>query len=209
MADNKSKKKKKRSEWLNLFAPRTIVATAALCVSLCSMLMTYLQMRSNQKAQEASVLPYVSCGVMHGNMLYDKKEAEYKMTISNDGVGPAFLEAVRIRCGDKIFDGNDFHNAIEWLVTDGDTSQHIADEYTYSSIMKRRLLPAGSNIEWFTQHSRPDAYRFLTKKWSKEGANNFIISICFSDVYGNKWTFEDLDYEIHPCKECPDWTPTE
>jgi hypothetical protein len=201
-------KDKKRSEWLDLFTPRTIVATAALCVSLCSMIMTILQFRSNRAVQYASVLPYVNIGIWHGSLNDEKQEGAYTMTITNDGVGPAFIEYLRIQCGDKVFDANQFYQASNWLVT-GDTVPVLTNEFMSSTITRRRMLPAGQNIPWFQPNSTHDAFKFLKKKWSPYGRDNFVIICCFSDIYGNKWVFRDDDFQVTPCNTCPVLEPTQ
>jgi hypothetical protein len=74
----------------------------------------------------------------------------------------------------------------------------------YSSVSMTGLMPANSEIMWFSPHDSTEAGRIVARLWSEEGnrAVNFII--CFGDVYGHKWVFNSNGYRITPCDDCPD-----
>jgi hypothetical protein len=192
MAKNKSEKE----SWSSLFAPRTVVATAALFVSACSLFLTITQMRANREAQYLEVLPYVSCGVSEGNMNDEDSTATFKMMIYNKGLGPAFLHSVKIHSLDKTFEANNFGASLRYLCGfDFDFNS------TYSSISKNYLLPAGGDIMWFSPHDPKIGYKILKKMWTPK--NEYVVKICFGDVYGRLWTVDSVTDQVEKCEECP------
>jgi hypothetical protein len=190
-------KKAPEDSWRSLFSPRTIVATCALFVSTCSLVLTIYQMRANRAAQYASVLPYVSCGIKEGNLMPDTT-GEFKMMIWNKGIGPAFLHSVRFKVGDKVYDGNDFSHAMQDI---GDLPDEV--RCTYSSLMPDQLVPSGEEVLWFIPHNKNQAGRIMSKMWNAD-VPIYDIVICFGDVYGRKWTYTASDARVKPCDECPD-----
>jgi hypothetical protein len=202
-------KKKKKSEWAELFSPRTIVATVALFVSACSLIMTIVQMRSNRAAQYASVLPYITCGFYTAGYDTSDSTGYFKMAITNDGVGPGFVHWVRIIVNGKVYSSNQYVQAMSDL---GDLTPEQQPDYSYASIPSMRLIPAGKVLDWF----EPDGDNKIIGNIVRNAWTNphnydqhFDIKICFSDVYGRKWLFEYTDYRVTPCNECPDIPITE
>jgi hypothetical protein len=192
----KKNKKKQKPKGFSLFTSRTAVATAALFVSVCSLILTISQMRANKEAQYLSVLPYVSCGISNGNLI-DEKHSSFDMIIQNKGIGPAFLHSVMIKCKDKVFEGNDFRAAIQYLL---DSNENL--DFSYSSVNKNTLIPANSDILWFHPQDTKQAHDFLKRNWSVK--NEFVTYICFGDVYGRKWTVNSENDEVIPCDKCPE-----
>jgi hypothetical protein len=191
----KEKNKSEKESWASLFAPRTIVATAALIVSICSLVLTISQMRANREAQHLSVLPYVICGINNGN-LSGNGTASYEMIIQNNGIGPAFLHSVRIKSRDKYFEASQFAEAVQYF-----TEADSLPTFLFSSVSKMELIPAGGRILWFSPHDPKSAYPFLKKLWS--GDKGFIVYICYGDVYGRTWTVDSYNDQIVPCAACP------
>jgi hypothetical protein len=192
MAKNKSEKE----SWKTLFAPRTIVATAALFVSACSLFLTITQMRANREAQYLEVLPYVSCGITEGNMSEVDSTATFKMIIANKGLGPAFIHSIKIQSRDKIFEGNDYFASLRYL-----SEIDELGNFTYSTVSKKELIPARETIMWFSPHDPKIGFKILKKIWSPK--KEFVAKICFGDVYGRLWTVDSVTDQVEKCDECP------
>jgi hypothetical protein len=197
-------KKKKKSEWAELFSPRTIVATCALFVSLSSLMLTVWQMRENRKAQYASVLPYITCGFYKAG--YDARDSTgyFKMAVCNDGIGPGFVHWIRIMVDDKVYDGNQFARAMHDL---GDLTPGQELNFSYASIPPMRLISAGEDLDWFEPEGDNKTIGHIVRNaWNNPYGKEkpFDMKICYSDVYGRKWVFNYADYNIKPCDECPD-----
>lgn len=180
------------------FTTQNLVSFTAVVVSLCSLVLTIFQMHSDRESKYASVLPYVNCGVWEGNINKKDSTASFKMVITNEGIGPAFLRDIRLISRGEVFGPNDFHDAFEHF-----TGQNLKNQYVFSSIQPNRLLPSNQKIEWFIPTDSNSAYKILKHMWTEEGQHNFIIQICFADVYGNCWTFDTRYYQVNACKSCP------
>jgi hypothetical protein len=202
--EQKTKTRKIRWSSLNLrkyFHPDKIVGTSAFIISLGTFLtLTYqttisqeqaelnrLQFRIaqeqaelNRKALYASMLPNLK--------LYNTQSPQkYELILENTGVGPAFVENIRVHYKGKTYEG-DQHSFLTEAVLPW---QKLA--YSYSNLSKGDVIPAGhqrslvSSYDPYTNKS-PNADK-LTELFGNEEA---IIEITYSSVYEETWKINGM-----------------
>jgi hypothetical protein len=167
-----------------------IVSLSAMAVGVCSLVITLYQTYLTREAARASVLPYLTFGVMSND------EGAY-LTLRNDGLGPARLEAVQIHYKGKsaALDPYDFYLA-----------QHAgkgSDGLSVDRVTPGRLLPAGTTVQMlgvgggdrripmlgemlrmFAIADAPPAWLAALKA---TGGDKAVIDVVYASVYGERW----------------------
>ena len=167
-----------------------IVSLSAMAVGVCSLFITLYQTWLTREAQSASVLPYLTFGVVSNN------DGAY-LTLRNDGLGPARLEAVQIHYKGRTtaIDPYDFYLANR---TGPQPTGLSVDRVTPG-----RLLPANATILMVGVSGNTDRLTTLGEmlrlftiadappSWLDElkarGGEKAVIDIVFSSVYGDRW----------------------
>lgn len=160
---------KKRKFWNS----EKLLSIAAILISVGTFFTMIYQTDLIRKQQYASVLPYLE--VWNSDMSIDS----YTLTLVNNGVGPAFVEEIRVKYGDEVFMGDPlkFYQA---HIAEMDTVKN----YYYTNIWEGRLIPAGAEIKMLSvKNSEENAQRF--REWFAGG--KALVEIEYSSIYGEKW----------------------
>lgn len=95
------------------------------------------QFELQQQQQFASAMPYLMLsGSFDGTNI--------KVNLSNQGLGPAFIEAVRVHYKDTVFENSDLAKAYPFLKK---MDKNISEAKSYSSILAGLLIPSQESIE--------------------------------------------------------------
>lgn len=150
-----------------------IVSFSAILISLATMGVYMYQTHLIQKQQHASVMPYLRMG-------YSFDEDRFDLMISNEGLGPAFIEEVNTYYKGKKYsnyDVADFFQNDYWKI---DSSLFL----TYSNVSSGMLFAAGKNITIISKRRSIET----TDKLKDLFLNNKIeMEVIFASVYGEKW----------------------
>ena len=137
-----------------------------------------------RKQQYASVLPYLELriGTNNGNRLFE-------FMLYNNGVGPAFIEEVRIIYDGQEYSGNllNFYRAV--VLQEEDT---VILDLAVRGIYQGNLIPAGRETAMLTAYdysSTPaDRDRLLAWFGRPTGEPELArVEIIYSSVYGERW----------------------
>ena len=165
-----------------------IVSLSAMMVGVCTLFITLYQTHLTRQAQSASVLPYLAFGVT-------STDAGASITLRNDGVGPARVDAFRIHYQGRIHDVDpyDFYVGLK-----PEGAQLSVDRMTPG-----RLLPANTTIQMLGTGGGPDRVRILAEMlkvfaladvppaWlvslGAAGMGKAVLEVDYSSVYGDRW----------------------
>jgi hypothetical protein len=168
-----------------------IVSLSAMAVGVCSLFITLYQTWLTREAQSASVLPYLSFGITSTDA-----DGAY-LTLRNDGLGPARLEAVQIHFKGRTtqVDPYDFFLAHR--------TGPPPPGLSVDRVTPGRLLPANATIQMLGVPGGPERMTALgdmlrlfaiadaPPSWLDElqarSADKAVIDIVFSSVYGDRW----------------------
>jgi hypothetical protein len=161
------------------FKSQSIVAFAAIFVSIATLIVYLYQAHIMQRQQVTSVWPYLQWGFT------DTADGVY-IHLENKGIGPAIVKKVTLK-----LDGDEFKSFGKLFEALGDTT---FETYTYSTVSNKVLAP-GEAI-------RP----FFVKDWRKgeellEGlrTHSFEYLICYCSVYGDCWSSSGLSVKVCDC----------
>ncbi|MEO5822559.1 MAG: hypothetical protein ABIT71_18775 [Vicinamibacteraceae bacterium] len=165
-----------------------IVSLTAIAIGLFSLFVTVYQTYLTRQAQSASVLPYLAFGVTSND------DGAY-VTLRNDGVGPARIEAFRIHYKGQARDIDPFEF---YLAMKPDTRAGLSVD----KVTPGRLLPANSTIqmcgggggdrllvlaEMLKLFALADAPRSWLISLGAAGTEKAVMEVEYSSVYGDRW----------------------
>lgn len=179
------------------FNPDKIVGTSAFIISLGTFLALVYQTRIsqeqaelsrnqfkiaqeqaalNRKALYASVLPHLE---LYNNWV----SGTYELALENAGLGPAFIEDIRVHYQGKTYVGD--HNIfLEKVILPSDVI-----DYTYSNIDKGMIIPAGRKISLVLAHNPAENSTKLKKIFEQQTAQ---VEITYSSIYEEKWKMKGM-----------------
>jgi hypothetical protein len=165
-----------------------IVASTAIAIGLFSLFVTVYQTCLTRQAQSASVLPYLAFGITSND------EGAY-LTLRNDGVGPARIEAFRIHYKGRTQATGPYEF---YLAMKPDTRANLAVD----QVTPGRLLPANATIqmcgvagadrnavlaEMLKLFALADAPRAWLVSLGAVGIEKAVMEVEYSSVYGDRW----------------------
>lgn len=156
-----------------------LLSITAIVVSLGTLFTIVFQTNLIRKQQYASVLPYVE--------IWPRiTPTSFKLMIMNNGVGPAFVEDVRIHYNDSIYQGDPRAFTARVIRKQEDVA------YYYSTLKKGRLLPAGEIIELIgIENDSTSALKLY--RWF--GTDTVQLEVEYKSVYEEKWSAKGIGEE--------------
>lgn len=161
--------KSNRKRWKT----ETMVAYAAMFVSLCSLLVFIYQAKVMRSQQYASVWPYVEFLPSYNDQI------GYALVVTNKGIGPALIKDETVMLDGKVYE--DFSQIVKELL--GDELQ----DWGYSTI-KGRVLAPGEELFRFQVND----YAFATRLDSIMEHHDFSYTLCYCSIYGDCWTSQGI-----------------
>jgi hypothetical protein len=165
-----------------------IVSVSAMVVGIGSLFAVMYQTHLTREAEHASVLPYLMVAL-------NANEHGVYLIVSNNGVGPAMIEDVRVidKGHETSGDAYDFYLA-----------SHPAALLDVNKIMPGRLIPAGASLEMVGVSGRnPASQAFASdmlhlfeiaevpRSWymaaGTAGTPKAVLQITYRNVYGDRW----------------------
>lgn len=180
-----------------------IISLSAFVVSIATLLALMYQIRiageENElvrqqqelmrKQQYASVLPYLffRTNTNTGNRLFE-------LTLSNNGVGPAFIEEIRIVYEGQIYPGSPFQFYKTVIIPMYPDMVYLGTE----NINRGNLVPAREEVAMLIANSysaspedRDELINLFARR-SMEEPSLAQVEIIYSSVYGERWIIEGI-----------------
>lgn len=151
-----------------------IISTCAILISLMTLCVLIIQTKIIHEQQKNSVLPYLELSN------YNTGGPNFSYVLSNEGVGPAFIESIKIFHQDSIYETD----LPVFLYQNFPESDSINNLY-HSNIAPGRLLPAGERIKILEiRNSLPDAMRLISLLQKLDSTR---MEITYRSIYDEKW----------------------
>ena len=149
------------------------MSIGAILISVGTFFTIIYQTNLMREHQYASVLPYLE--VYNSGM----SNQSYELVMVNNGVGPAFIEEVKVHYEGEIYLGDPVRFYQEQIIK-ADTIRN----FNYSNIWKGRLIPAGEKVEMLGITGSKE-YSKKLRSWY--GGEKAIVEIVYSSIYGERW----------------------
>lgn len=165
------------------FNPDRIVGSSAFIISLGTFLVlvyqTYLSNKQAQlyyEQQYAAVLPYLE--------LWSRTDKNiYNLVLVNNGLGPAFIQSIRIHYQGKIYEG-DPAQFLNKIIVPTDSSL----QFGFTNINKGRLIPAGQSLTLIGTTSSEEKAQKLRILFRDQAQ----VEVIFASVYKETWKIKGI-----------------
>ncbi len=161
------------------FSADRIVSVSAIMISLMTLVVLIFQTNMIREQQQNSVFPYL----MIGNQGYGM--ANYKLVLTNRGIGPAIVESVEILYQDSVYQ-MDLPGFLYDHVESVDTLNHLYHSNFYPGM----LIPAEETINILEVDNDKDEAIALI---SMLQALDFEMSIKYKSIYNQHWELSTLE----------------
>jgi hypothetical protein len=196
--------------WLDLALP-----VAALFVSFVSIFIAWHHgqvmkelVHQNERLVEANSLPYLQ--TYTSDLRSDLKTPAFRLTVQNQGVGPARIAEVTMSLDGKPVP--DFNTLIDRCCAPGllDAARHGATDYdgmhngeVILSTLRDRMIRPGEAVDAFDWRMTRDNLGITSRLKSSFASGRITASICYCSVFEDCWTRTNLDRRPRPAKQCP------
>ena len=181
-----------------LLTTEILITLPTLIISIALAYFSFVQADASRKMQRTETWPYVSYGT--DNSSPDVKD-EISFSLSNDGVGPARLEAMEF-----LYDGKPMHDPLEFVRSCcGAEAKAAAPNLTYTTDRVDGVLRPGEKRR-FIRLARTDENAVL---WNKLNAERWkvVARTCYCSIFDDCWVFDSAKARPDEVKACPaDWT---
>lgn len=153
-----------------------VISFSAILISVMTLVVLVYQTNLMRAQQRLSVLPYLSIGRAHTG------QANFKFVLTNNGIGPAFVESMKIKHDGKTYDG-DFSQFLYNHVPEMDSIHNILHSNVYTGM----LIPAGKRINMIeVDNSKEDAIKLL-KLMTKLREQELDYELIYRSIYHERW----------------------
>lgn len=161
----------------------SIVAFAAIFVSIATLMVYLYQAHIMQKQQHTSVWPYVE-------WLFNNEKNQFYITVENKGIGPALIKSARLELNGKQMRGNSEF----FKVLLGNSNFKFSN-----STVEGRVLSPGEKVELFHIYDSAKA-RAVDSLLRNSSEHEFSLFICYCSVYDDCWTTDGITILESKCK---------
>lgn len=170
---------------------RAAIALMATVVSLCALCVSLYQVRLAKNQQMAAVWPYVSIG---GHSTANGPKQAWGITVTNNGLGPAIIEQVRLRYAGKDFAFQTLVDSLAAWTSRLDSLKSM--NYAVGAIDRGTVIPAGNAVEWLAFDLSFSVPASAPPK-AQEYFRNLSIVVRYKSLYGEIWesSFNEKDTE--------------
>jgi len=154
-----------------------ILSLSAIFMSACTLLVLIYQTNIMREQQAMSVYPYLELGDYGGGT------PNYQFMLSNNGVGPALIKAVRIHYQGEIFE-EDLATHLRKIITPKDSI-----DFYHSNISQGRLIPPNTTLPLIQLANG----NYINSKKLSEFIHDeqMDFEIEYGSIYGERWIFSN------------------
>lgn len=160
----------KRRNW----STDRIVSLSAILISFITLVVFIYQTNLMAEQQRMSTMPYLTYGFSGTGT------PEFAVFLSNDGLGPAFIESIQISYQDTVYDMDLPTFLYSGKIADMDS----VDNVYHANIFPGQLIPAGKEISIFqVDNSKEDADRLLSLLMNL----GLKVELIYHSAYQERW----------------------
>lgn len=156
-----------------------LFAILAFVVSVSTLYVFFYQTSLMKKQQYTSVLPFLSLGNTQVN-------ENYSFVLTNNGIGPAFIEKINIHYQDTIFYNSDINEFFNKVIKQEDTIFNSMG-ITHSTLRKGMLIPEKETRYMLTLNHEVDDFKNKQIRLREWLNNQIKVEIEYSSIYKEKW----------------------
>jgi hypothetical protein len=196
--------------WLDLTIPMTALFVSFVSIAIAwhhTIIMSEL-VHQNEKLVEANSLPYLA--VYGSDLETDLKTPAFRLTVENQGVGPARIAEVFMTVnGHPVPDFNTLvdHCCAPGLLqaAKGGAKQYrgVRNGEVILSQLRDQMIRPGEKIDAVDWRITPQNKAVVDSLAAAFATSRFDVSVCFCSVFDDCWIRTDSGRQPVPVKQCP------
>ncbi|MEO1052923.1 MAG: hypothetical protein AAFX87_19970 [Bacteroidota bacterium] len=153
-----------------------IMSTSAIMISLMTLFVLSYQTKIIREQQRLSVLPYLS--------IFNENTGgpNFKLSIKNDGIGPAFIESVEVIYKDKTYETD-----LPQFLYDNIPEMDSIDNIYHSNLGPGQLVPPGLQLNILEVNDSQESGVQLVQLLQKLGNEGIDLKIVYRSIYEERW----------------------
>lgn len=166
-----------------------IVSISAIIVSAATLIMILYQTSLTREHQKSSVIPSLKFG--YGiNVDPDTDEIIESIRVKNLGLGPAFIERIKVIDNDKVYETDPYGYILETQPKDS------ISKVTFNRVIKGSIIPANDGVLLYSKTTNSTSVIFISNLFEfgvdihnmpSFKKNKAVIEITYKNVYDDKW----------------------
>jgi hypothetical protein len=170
---------------------QTVLSLVGVFIAIVALYAALTESEATRKQTSAAVWPFVQLTI-HDHL--SEIGAEFRITLTNAGVGPARMRSMRVLLG-----GEPLHDWHEAMARMGEEGTHRLAQ----SFAARRVLIPGETVDIVATTDRVLVEKFLT---TLARPGNSIV-YCYCSIFDECWLIDsDKDLQTpDPVGQCPDF----
>lgn len=165
----------------SVWKPEFIMATLAVVIGLCTMVVYIYQARVMSKQLHASVWPYVE-------VISSQGSSGISLILSNKGAGPAIIKTNRIILDGKVYEENKLDSVLRLIV-----GRKISRNY---NTVESRVMASGEHFPFVEITELKD----MLALDSALRNHALEIEVCYCSIYDDCWKISNGKNEA--CDSC-------
>ena len=166
-----------------------LLSLTAMLISLFTLIIFVYQTNLLRRQNFISIRPYLSVETSD-----DAGNNQYRIDLTNNGVGPAVLERVRFRYNDTWYDLVDFdHSLYSFLVARApalDTLRSIS----FSLVEPGRAIPANTTYNLFTVNDSGTGRELVARTLERLLDEGTEYEIVYRSIQDERWKITTADF---------------
>lgn len=150
-----------------------IVSISAMLISILTLVVFVYQTALMRQQQQLSVMPYLA--ITKGGT----NTPDFKIILTNNGIGPAFIESRTITYEGAVYD-LDFPNFFNEYIPAFRSLNHVF----HSNITQGKMIPPGETVYLFQVNNSQEDADSLLKLWN---TSPLQYQITYSSIYKQQW----------------------
>ena len=153
-----------------------IIGLSAILISIMTLFVLMYQTNLMREQQRLSVLPYL--GVSN----FNTGGPNFKIILTNNGIGPAFIESIKI-----IYNGKTYKQDISSFLYKHIPETDSINNLYHSNIFEGLMIPAGETIPMLEINNSEDDAMKLLKLLTKLYDKDLDFEIVYRSIYKERW----------------------
>ncbi len=153
-----------------------MLSISAFLISLMTLGVFVYQTRLMRQQQHLSVLPYLSVSFRA------MSSPDFNVVLANEGIGPAFVESVKIK-----YEGKTYDMDLPKFLANHVPAMDTVKNYFFSNVYPGRMIPAGEDIEVLSANNSMKTANDLEKVLAELSENGLDYEIIYRSVYNDRW----------------------
>lgn len=166
-----------------------LLSLTAMLISLLTLIIFVYQTNLLRKQNFISILPYLSVDTSN-----DIGNQQYRVDLTNNGVGPAIMERVRFRYNDTWYDLADFDHSLFSFLIERAPALDTLSSTSYSLVEPGRAITARTTYNLLTVKGSDAGRELIARTLERLISEGMEYEIIYRSIQDERWKITTADF---------------